>query len=440
METDQRPQAFYVASPLRVYTLETNAEGNTNRRWHQIEAHQMILFDKLVQTEYTPMEEDSLTDDDYSYSWWLCFAKQLLNRTEYALKCILQQQQQQTCYLPCSSTDPVNLIPIGQRGSNNVNKLQAIHNLIEQFPLPVNVKLAQMPGSYAYQDFPGQIKLLGSRAEELAICASLSSTHLAAIPLSTPMKFVVAPLSSSSPQIQQILATCHIFKQSFDMQIRRILLFNDQNTASHRSRSRYPKIQEAIDQQLKSYKRSYSVEQRTNIPKDSLSAATTDEGYRSNSAAAKRRNYNRQSRAASQVGDSSFSRFMFFVSNRTVTVIRMHRPVNERPRPMKIRDTIRLFIRWQRRKNHRHHHHHRRRHFRRNHLIFPIQIAQLATILTVISLMPSNKPRLTGRFSCIPATSYFWLYHPIVDSHDLFLTKKNKHVNTATKREWKRGR
>lgn len=308
METEQRSQAFYIASPLRVYSLEANPDGTTHRQWHRLEPHQMILFDKLVNTEYTPTEADDLTDDDYTYAWWLCFAKELLNRHEYALKCIVLQQQ--ACYLPCSSTDEVNLIPIGQRGSSNTNKLQAIENLIEQFPLPVNVKLTQLPGSYAYQDFPGNIQLLGSRAEELAICASLSSTHLAAIPVSTPLKFVVAPLSpsSSSPQIQQILSACGIFRKSFDMQIRRILTLTDQNTTSQqRSRSRYPKIQEAIDQQLRSYKRSNSVDQSTTKPKHSPSAATTDEGYRSSSAAAKRKNYHRQSQAASEVRDSSDS-------------------------------------------------------------------------------------------------------------------------------------
>jgi hypothetical protein len=144
MQTDHRPQAFYIASPMRVYTIEINAEGVSNRVWHQIEAHQIIIFDKLVYVEYTPTLNDNLTDDDYAISWWFCFGKQILNRNEYALKCILTQQQ--ICYIPCLSTDEVNLIPVGQRGSNNVNKLQMIYNLIEQFSMPINVKLAQLPG------------------------------------------------------------------------------------------------------------------------------------------------------------------------------------------------------------------------------------------------------------------------------------------------------
>jgi hypothetical protein len=144
MQLDHRPQAFYIASPMQVYTIETNAEGISNRVWHPIEAHQIILFDKLVNVEYTPTENDNLTDDDYAFSWWFCFSKQILNRNEHVLKCILLKHQ--TCYIPCSSTDEINLIPVGQRGSNNVNKLQTINNLIEHLPIPINIKLAKLPG------------------------------------------------------------------------------------------------------------------------------------------------------------------------------------------------------------------------------------------------------------------------------------------------------
>ncbi len=149
MQVDHRPQAFYIASPIRVYTIEVNAEGLSNRVWHQIEAHQMILFDKLVHVEYTPTVDDDLTDDDYVLSWWFCYGKQLLNRNEYALKCILLQQQ--ICYISCSSKDEFNLIPVGQHGSNNVNKLQMINNLIEQFTMPINIKLAQLPGEFLFK-------------------------------------------------------------------------------------------------------------------------------------------------------------------------------------------------------------------------------------------------------------------------------------------------
>lgn len=147
MKVDNRPQAYYIASPIRVYTIELNSEGVPSRVWHQLEAHQMILFDKLVSVEYVPTVNDELTDDDYALSWWFCFGKQVLNRTEQALKCILAQQQ--VCYIPCSLKDEVNLIPVGQRGSSNVNKLQMINNLIEQFPLPINIQLAQLPGLFS---------------------------------------------------------------------------------------------------------------------------------------------------------------------------------------------------------------------------------------------------------------------------------------------------
>ena len=144
MEIDHRPQVFYIASPMQVYTIETNADGVSNRSWHRLEAHQIILFDQLVHVEYTPTVDDDLTDDDYTFTWWLCFGKQLVNRNEYALKCILSTQQ--VCYVPCSSTEEVNLIPVGQHGSNNVKKLQTIHNLVEQFPIPINIKMAQLYG------------------------------------------------------------------------------------------------------------------------------------------------------------------------------------------------------------------------------------------------------------------------------------------------------
>ncbi|CAF0943360.1 unnamed protein product [Adineta steineri] len=298
MQIDHRPQAFYMVSPMRVYTVEANEEGIANRTWHQIEANQVILFDKLVHVEYTPTVNDDLTDEDYAFSWWFCLGKHILNRNEYALKCILMNQQ--VCYIPCSSTDEINLIPVGQRGSSNVNKLQAIHNLIEQFPMPLNIKLAQLPGSYAYKDFNGNLQLRGSRTEEFAVCASLSTSNIAAIPTNTPLKFVVAPLSSSSSQIRNILSSCQIFVQSFDMQIRRILVSTHHDTTSHRTRSRHPKIQAAIDDQFKRYKRSHSVEQNSTIKDDqTTTATTTDEGYRSGSSAAKKRQNYKQQRAAS---------------------------------------------------------------------------------------------------------------------------------------------
>ena len=165
-------------------------------------------------------------------------------------------------------------------------------------------------GSYTYKDFNGSLQLLGSRSEEFAVCASLSSTNIAVIPTNTPLKFVVSPLTSSS-QIQQVLSSCHIFTQSFDMQIRRILISTQpESSSSHRTRSRYPKIQAQIDDQFKRYKRSYSVEQNMTTKDDQTT--TTDEGYRSTSSAAKKRNYYKQNRSMSVVRIFRFSSFKKF--------------------------------------------------------------------------------------------------------------------------------
>jgi len=165
-------------------------------------------------------------------------------------------------------------------------------------------------GSYAYKDFSGNLQLIGSRSEEFAICASLSSSNIVVIPTNTPLKFVVSPLSSSSSQIRQILSSCHIFHKSFDMQIRRILMSSNHESSSRRTRSRYPKIQAAINDQFKRYKRSYSVEQNLTIKDDQTT--TTDEGYRSSSSAVKKRNNYRKQRSASVVRISiEFYKFLY---------------------------------------------------------------------------------------------------------------------------------
>jgi hypothetical protein len=83
------------------------------------------------------------------------------------------------------------------------------------------------------------------------------------------------------------------------MQIRRILISSNNESSSRRTRSRNPKIQTAIDDQFKRYKRSYSVDQKSPIYDDQTT--TTDEGYRSSSSAAKKRNHYKQHRSASVV-------------------------------------------------------------------------------------------------------------------------------------------
>lgn len=132
----------------------------------------------------------------------------------------------------------------------------------------------------------------------MAVCASLLTSHIAVIPTNTPLKFVVSPLSTSATQIQQALSCCHIFTHSFDMQIRRILISSRPEFSLRRTRSRYPKIQAAIEDQIKRYKRSYSVDQQLTTKDE---PTTTDEGYRSGSSAAKKRSQYRMSKSINVV-------------------------------------------------------------------------------------------------------------------------------------------
>lgn len=158
-------------------------------------------------------------------------------------------------------------------------------------------------GSYAFNDFSGCLQLLGSRVEEFAICGSLTTPNIAAIPKNTPLKFIVSPissLSSQSSQIRNVLTSCHAFSKSFEMQIRRILISSYSNNATRRSRLRNAKSQPSTDDQNKKYKRSFSEEFNSNGKEDHT---TTDEGYRSSSSAVNKRNF-RKNRAISVV--SSF--------------------------------------------------------------------------------------------------------------------------------------
>jgi hypothetical protein len=144
MQLDHRPQAFYLGIPIHVYTLERKTNAIQYRLWHDIEAHQIILFNHLKYVEYTPTENDNLTEEDYAFPWWFCFYRQIINRNEYVIECTLPDQQ--ICYIPCLSKDEVCLFPVGQSGSTNACKLQTIQNLIENFSLPINIKLAELPG------------------------------------------------------------------------------------------------------------------------------------------------------------------------------------------------------------------------------------------------------------------------------------------------------
>ena len=154
-------------------------------------------------------------------------------------------------------------------------------------------------GSCAYKDFTGCLQLLGSRSEELAVCASLTSSNICVIPTNTPLKFVVSSLSPLASHIQKTLRSCDIFTQSFDIQIRRILISIHHDTSSHRARSQQPKIRAANNDTFKRYKRSSSTEQ--NSPKTDNQTTTADEGYRSNISVAERRKNPRRKRGATIV-------------------------------------------------------------------------------------------------------------------------------------------
>jgi hypothetical protein len=90
-----------------------------------------------------------------------------------------------------------------------------------------------------------------------------------------------------------------MFIQSFDMQIRRILISSHHDTSSRRTRSRNPKIQAAIEDQFKRFKKSVSLDQKSTMKDDQTT--TTDEGYRSGSSAAKKPTNPKPKRASSAV-------------------------------------------------------------------------------------------------------------------------------------------
>lgn len=134
----------------------------------------------------------------------------------------------------------------------------------------------------------------------MAVCASLTTSNIAVIPIDTPLKFVVSPISSlSSSQIQTILSSCHIFTHSFDMQIRRIFVSSYNDASNRRGRSRYAKAQYAKEDHLKRFNRSNSVNPTLSAKDDQTT--TTDEGYRSGSSAAIKRDNFRKQRAVSVV-------------------------------------------------------------------------------------------------------------------------------------------
>lgn len=151
-------------------------------------------------------------------------------------------------------------------------------------------------GLQTHEDFDGLLQLLGSRTEELAICASLSSSHVAAIQTNTSLKFIVAPLPVSYADTKFILSRCELFIQSFDTHIRRLVISSFEQV-SRRSRSHYSKHSSDSD-----IKRTLSIDRQPVAKDDPVTTATgTDEGYRSELFTKKRDKSSRKQRAIGMV-------------------------------------------------------------------------------------------------------------------------------------------
>ncbi len=145
-------------------------------------------------------------------------------------------------------------------------------------------------GSDAYKDFSGQLQLLGSRTKEFAVCASLSSTNVSLIPVNTSLKFVVVPIPLTSAELINQLSRCQMFIQSFDQQIRRIIIAPP-TIPSHQSRSK--------SQSTLNGKRLSNIDQQ--LPKEEDQITSTDDDCRSGQSTEKKRNGFRQQRAISTV-------------------------------------------------------------------------------------------------------------------------------------------
>lgn len=125
-------------------------------------------------------------------------------------------------------------------------------------------------GSCAYRDFEGHWQLRGSRTEDLAICASLTSSNIAAVHTNTSLKFLVEPVSTD---MHEILARCQTFEKSFHLQMRRLSILPNEISA-HRSRLRQAKPRGPTV----GVQRARSVDR---FPSHEEPTMNTDEGYRS---------------------------------------------------------------------------------------------------------------------------------------------------------------
>ena len=237
-QDEQRSQAFYLLKPIRIFTLEKGNEDEYYRRWKIYDAHQVVVFEKIIEIEYTPTADDNLTDDDYEFTWWNCFGKKLLKRHEFVFECF--NDRNEMSYFPLTSTNELFLLPVGQRGSTNMRKLQTIENLLEKFPLPLNLRLTQLPNCLAFADFSSYFQLRGFHSEDFAICASLDTSNISIVHPKTPLKFVVSViplLSDDDTMINSTLSRCESFLQNFHLEIRRLKILTRSKAKKNKSRS-----------------------------------------------------------------------------------------------------------------------------------------------------------------------------------------------------------
>ncbi len=169
------------------------------------------------------------------------------------------------------------------------------------------------------------------------------------------------------------------------MQIRRILISSNNESSSRRTRSRYPKIQTAIDDQFRRFKRSYSVEQPPTASDDQTATPTTDEGYRSGSSATKKRNNPRLHRSTSSVVRIFikiriiFTILFLFVCYRMGKII-LNLRTNDDHRPKMMPHTTHWFIPFEEKEDQHHHHPHQ-------HLLYPKNLQIFLILLLLVPLL-----------------------------------------------------
>lgn len=231
IEENSRSQLFYSLTPIRVYTLAKNDDQSVVRVWEQISADQTILFESLVNNEFFPSDDDESND-----FWWFCPAWRNPKLNDYAIKCCLANKK--LVFISSASDDQFNLLPVGQKSSRNINKLQNIENLVENFPFPFNVELCPLANRFLYQDFPDGIEILGVKTEQIVVCSSTDSTDEFLLSTDLRAKFFLDNSAESQKQIRPTV------QKSFSSKIRQILFYlptkSSTDDESRRSSSQKP--------------------------------------------------------------------------------------------------------------------------------------------------------------------------------------------------------